>query len=130
MKSETNDGFVYFFKCLNFKNQYKIGYSKNPRNRAKYFISTGLQIEILKSLKSDRAMDLESELHGEFYRHSHWNVMQKLCNSKTARKSGDLTHQMYKYSIPDSMSCEWFYLKPKRVMEVLAAFDKNEKSDS
>jgi hypothetical protein len=126
MKPETNKGYVYFFKCLNFKNQYKIGYSKNPTARATHFGSIGLKIEILKTIKSDRAMELESELQGEFYRYSHWNILQKLCNSKTVRKKGDdLVQPMYKYATPSVMSCEWFYLKPKRIAGVLDAFEKS-----
>jgi hypothetical protein len=123
MKPETNEGFVYFFECLNFKNQYKIGYSKNPEVRANTFRSSGLKIKILKTIKSDRARDLESELQGLFYRYSHWNIMQRVCNSKTARVNGDVTKVLYKYSTPGLMSCEWFYLKPKRVISVLESFD-------
>jgi len=122
MKPETNAGFVYLFECLNFKNQYKIGYSKNPEGRAQYFRSQGVQIKILQTIESERARDLESELQGEFYRYSHWNILQKVCNSKTARKDGDIYPVLYKYAVPSYMSCEWFYLKPKRVVQVLESF--------
>lgn len=126
MTPERNRGFVYFFKCDNLKNQYKIGYSKNPIARAKTFNSCGIRITILKTIESERARDIESEMHALFHKYSHWNIMQQICNSRTICKQSCMNQIICNYTVPSCMSCEWFYLKPKRVIEVLEAFTTND----
>lgn len=124
MKAENNSGYIYLFECLNFRYQYKIGYSKSPEKRAGGFIARGIKIKILKTIESRRAREIESELQNKFYRYSHWNIFQKICNIKPFRNDSDISSILRKYSTPDYMSCEWFYLKPKRLIDVLESFEQ------
>lgn len=65
---DKNKGWVYLVEVIGQEELYKIGYTKNPKNRLKTFnVKLPMEIEYLHLIKTDDMYDLESELHGRFH---------------------------------------------------------------
>lgn len=68
-KSKSTNGYVYLLRVKNTENTYKIGRTRNPKNRLRTFnVKLPFPVEYEHLIKTDDMYSLESELHNKFSR--------------------------------------------------------------
>jgi hypothetical protein len=118
-------GFVYFVQILDCRNSYKIGFTRNILKRMKQLMQIYNEVFLIDWIYSDDAFWLESEIQDEFHRNSNWNCFQAMMKSRSIQRMPPIPDRIFssRFLGYGELSCEFFYLKPKKVFKVLEKFD-------
>lgn len=128
MMPKGQKGFVYFVKFLDYyKCLYKIGCTKNLEGRLIGLRNRYGNLELLASFSSDHPEDDEYIIHEKFYRYSHHKALMNIINNMRHSPKDIFIYRFLGYG---SNSVEFYYLKPKRVINVLEEFSKHQPTNN
>jgi hypothetical protein len=119
-------GYVYLIRIFSFKNEYKIGFTKNILKRIRQLRRTYGDIELVSWCWSEDGFGLESKIQEIFYKYSNQSQLNSII----------MSHIEKRIQVPSNIilinklgfgatSQEIFHFKPQKIHRVIRYFVLN-----